>query len=95
MSKHIRDGEPGDFFLVTANEWGDTTWTIWKILDGEDLDVAQGLGYGERVAACVLTGDHLNPPHSPKTDENDPPYAMQSPDSDWLAKGPWTFLGRL
>ena len=73
----IKNGQPGDYFLAAGQE-GSTY--VWKILDGQDLADANECGYHGRVAAIVAVWDGLNPPHSPKADENDLPYGMVSLD---------------
>lgn len=87
------DGEPGDCFL-TCGEDGD--WAIWKILDGADLELARELGYAyDKVAAMILTGDRLNFPASPKTDELDPPYGMCDAAHARFSATAFVYLGKL
>lgn len=89
------EAEPGDAFLC----WEADRWAIWKFLDGSQLALARKLGYTEekypRVVSMILTGDDLNPPATGKTDDNDPPYAMESPDHPMLQGVNWTYLGKL
>lgn len=97
--KEFSEGEPGDAFLCMGDQDEPTLWAIWKYLEGEQLALARELGYDEtrypRVVSMILTGDHLNPAYTGKTDENDPPYAMQSPDNPIFKDVQWTYLGRL
>lgn len=92
----LRGGAPGDCFAATEGSLHDHHWAIWKVLDGADLVLARELGYNySTVAALILTGNHLSPPASTKTDTLDPPYGMTDARNPLLNREPMTYLGAL
>lgn len=92
-------GRPGDCFLASGDSYDPSAWVIWRVLDGEELNVARECGYTPEkyptVIAAVLAGNNLNLPHPLKTDQDDPPRSMTGADDPIMGSGTWTYLGQI
>lgn len=91
---NITDGEPGDAFLCWGDKYNPSRWVIWKHLEGEQLRIANELGYTGQVVSAVLLGDSEVPVQALAEPDDQPKY-MQRADDPMFADTEWTYLGKI